>query len=93
MYYAVFYYFLCFEVCYLFLFFWIVFSWSSSIVVCISILTKCTKSLQFSTYNFFSKEYIDKFLSLIKLAIIIIMCYSILGMKELQQRGVDMGDC
>ena len=73
-------YFLRFEVCYLVLFFWIVFSSSCSISVCIPILTNVPTPFNFQRINFCPKPYMDKSLSLIKFTII--MCESILDMKD-----------
>jgi hypothetical protein len=73
-------YFLCLEVCYLVLYFWIVFSCSSSISVCNPILTNVPTPLNFQRIKFCPKPYMDKSLSLIKFTII--MCESILDMKD-----------
>ena len=73
-------YFLCLEVCYLVLFFWIVFSFSSSISVCNPILTNVPTPLNFQRIKFCLRPCMDKSLSLIKFTII--MCESILEMKD-----------
>ena len=73
-------YFLCLEVCNLVLFFWIVFSSSSSISVCNPILTNVPTPINFQRIKFCPKPYMDKSLSLINLTII--MCESIFDMKD-----------
>ena len=73
-------YFLCLEVFYLVLLFWIVFSCSSSVSVCVPILTNVPNLFNFQRIKFCSKPYMDMSLSLINLAIII--CESALNMKD-----------
>ena len=82
----------CLEVFFSFvLFFWIVFSSSCSSSVCDPILTNVPNLFDFQRINFCPKSYMEKSLSLIKLAIII--CESILDMKDCNGEVFDMGHC
>ena len=83
LYYAVFYLVLFFGDCVLlFMFHWCV-------RVCSPILTNVPNLFNFQRINFCPKLYMDKSLSLIKLAII--MCDSVLGMKDCNGEVLRLG--